>query len=262
VPYNAGARPDRGWHAFSDFSWRLRPNARRMTDSPTSGANLTVAVAVDRAAFRGRVLASLETAGIDCPIVLDSLGPLSPEAVNGGVDATVLRSGTTRMQAFETFAAARTAFAVPIVGIWPEDERREHRRALRTGIDALLLDSQIETALVAVVRAVCLGLACLPRVAPGFAIETLSNREKQVLGMLIMGFTNAEIAQRLYVAESTVKSHLSSAYVKIGVRSRKDAAALILDPDEGLGTAILAISPSRAGGSRDREPSATGADPS
>jgi DNA-binding NarL/FixJ family response regulator len=234
-----------------------------MTDSPTSGVNLTVAVIVDRAAFRGRVQASLETAGIDCPMVLDSLGQLSRQAVNGRVDAIVLRSGATRMQAFETFTAARSAFAdLPIVGIWPDDERREHRRALRTGIDALLLESQIETALGAVVRAVCLGLVCLPRVAPAFAIETLSNREKQVLGMLIMGFTNAEIGQRLYVAESTVKSHLSSAYVKIGVRSRKDAAALILDPDEGLGTGILAISPGRGGRTGDREPSATGADPS
>jgi DNA-binding NarL/FixJ family response regulator len=234
-----------------------------MIDSPISGAKLTVAVIVDRAALRGRVLVSLETAGIDSPIVLDSLGQLSREADDGGVDAIVLRSGATRMQAFDSFAAARAAFAdLPLVGIWPDDERREHRRALRTGIDGLLLESQIETALAVVVRAVCLGLVCLPRVAPGFAIETLSNREKQVLGMLIMGFTNAEIGQRLYVAESTVKSHLSSAYVKIGVRSRKDAAALILDPDEGLGTGILAISRGRAARTGDREPSAAGADSS
>jgi DNA-binding NarL/FixJ family response regulator len=39
-----------------------------------------------------------------------------------------------------------------------------------------------------------------------------------------------------------VKSHLSSAYNKLGVRTRKDAATMILDPAEGLGPGILAIS--------------------
>jgi DNA-binding NarL/FixJ family response regulator len=232
----------------------------RMIDPPTSAADLTVALVVDRAALRGRVRASLEKAGIDCPIVLDSIGQFSREPASPRVDAIVLRSGATRTRALETFAAARAAFTdLTIVGIWPDDERRQDRRALRTGIDALLLESQIETALAPALRATCLGLVCLPRVAPGSATETLSNREKQVLGMLIMGFTNAEIGRRLFVAESTVKSHVSSAYMKIGVRSRKDAAALILDPDEGLGTGILAISPGPARRRGGRELSATGA---
>jgi hypothetical protein len=39
-----------------------------------------------------------------------------------------------------------------------------------------------------------------------------------------------------------VKSHLSSAFSKLGVRSRNEATALILDPENGLGTGILAIS--------------------
>jgi hypothetical protein len=47
-----------------------------------------------------------------------------------------------------------------------------------------------------------------------------------------------------------VKSHLSSAYRKLGAVSRKDAAAMILDPEEGLAEMVL-------GGSRlERDPAA------
>jgi hypothetical protein len=59
--------------------------------------------------------------------------------------------------------------------------------------------------------------------------------------MVVRGFTNAEIARKLFVAESTVKSHLSSAFVKLGVRSRNEATAVILDQSSGLGTGVLAI---------------------
>jgi ATP/maltotriose-dependent transcriptional regulator MalT len=82
------------------------------------------------------------------------------------------------------------------------------------------------------------GQVCVPRehwrqVEPA----ALSAREKQVLGLVVMGCMNSEIAERLFLAESTVKSHLSSVFGKLGVRSRNEAVDLITrrDPKLGLG---------------------------
>ena len=59
--------------------------------------------------------------------------------------------------------------------------------------------------------------------------------------MVVMGFSNPEIAAKLHVSESAVKSHLYSAFGTLGVSTRKEAVALILDPTAGFGTGILAI---------------------
>ena len=69
-----------------------------------------------------------------------------------------------------------------------------------------------------------------------------SFREKQVLELVARGFTNGEIAMQLFLAESTVKSHLSSSFRKLGINSRKEAAAIVLDPENGLGLGLTAVS--------------------
>ena len=65
----------------------------------------------------------------------------------------------------------------------------------------------------------------------------LSPRERRVLQLLSLGFTNRELAERLFVSENTVKTHLKSVYGKIGARNRAEAAvraqALGLSPAEG-----------------------------
>jgi DNA-binding NarL/FixJ family response regulator len=91
-------------------------------------------------------------------------------------------------------------------------------------------------------RAVIAGQICVPReYAAQIEPPSLSTREKQILGLVAMGYMNSEIAQRLFLAESTVKSHLSSAFSKLGVRSRNEAVRLILDPEGGLGLGILGL---------------------
>jgi DNA-binding CsgD family transcriptional regulator len=61
---------------------------------------------------------------------------------------------------------------------------------------------------------------------------TFSHRERQVLTYVSQGLTNAQIADELFLSESTIKSHLSSAFAKFGVRSRREAAALFLELEQ------------------------------
>lgn len=74
----------------------------------------------------------------------------------------------------------------------------------------------------------------------------LSNREKQVLGLVVLGFTNRDIARQLYLAESTIKSHMQSILAKLDVGSQKEAVAAVLDPERGLGLGVLALTRSDA----------------
>ena len=54
--------------------------------------------------------------------------------------------------------------------------------------------------------------------------ETLTERETDVLRLLAQGKANKEIAQALFIGENTVKTHVSSILVKLGVQSRTQAA--------------------------------------
>jgi DNA-binding NarL/FixJ family response regulator len=116
------------------------------------------------------------------------------------------------------------------------------RRALRAGAAGIVFDGALERALVPTVQAVSAGQLAVPlELRSQLAPRALSYREKQILGLVVLGFTNREIADKLYLAESTVKTHLSSAFAKLDAHSRAEAAARILDPEGGYGVGILAI---------------------
>jgi DNA-binding NarL/FixJ family response regulator len=148
-----------------------------------------------------------------------------------------------------------------IVMICADILRWSLRSALAGGVSGVVLEEEMTRTLGPCLQAVRAGQICVPRehwrqIEP----PTLSAREKQILGLVVMGFMNSQIAERLFLAESTVKSHLSSAFSKLGVRSRNEAVSLILDAESGLGMGILGLGGEplgRASGTAQLRPSAT-----
>lgn len=116
------------------------------------------------------------------------------------------------------------------------------RKALDAGVRGLVELGDVEGALASVIDVVRASQVSVPSSrSRELRRQVLTAREKQILGLVVMRMTNAEIAAKLFLAESTVKSHLSSAFAKLGVSSRSEAANLILDPQSGAGLGILTI---------------------
>jgi two-component system, NarL family, response regulator LiaR len=108
-------------------------------------------------------------------------------------------------------------------------------RALRAGATGYVLKNVSAQELAAAIRQTNAGIATLaPEVAevlmramtsppPGAA---LTDREREVLALLAEGLTNAEIAERLVVTLSTVKTHVSSILSKLGASGRTEVVAI------------------------------------
>jgi len=59
-------------------------------------------------------------------------------------------------------------------------------------------------------------------------LSSLNEREKEILGLLGKGLSNAEIARRIYLSEGTVRNYVSSILEKLGVSDRTQAAILAI----------------------------------
>jgi DNA-binding NarL/FixJ family response regulator len=130
----------------------------------------------------------------------------------------------------------------PVVVICRRSDLPQVRGLVAVGVRGIVLEDELDKALEPTVAAVKVGQVCVPgEDARSLAPPVLSIREKQVLGLAAIGLSNREIADRLFLTESTVKSHLSSSFAKLGVRSRHEATDLIVNQAWGIGLGILSI---------------------
>lgn len=130
----------------------------------------------------------------------------------------------------------------PIIVISPPATGTSVRRALDAGADAIVFEPEIETTLAVTALAVASGQSVVPRkLRASIERPAFSHRERQVLALVSRGLTNSEIAESLLLAQSTVKSHLSSAFTKLGIRSRKEVTALLLDPEQAQSVGLIGV---------------------
>jgi DNA-binding NarL/FixJ family response regulator len=146
--------------------------------------------------------------------------------VMDGLEATrriVSSGGTTRIVVLTTYDADDSVFA-----------------ALRAGASGFLLKDALPTELVEAVRVVARGDALLapsvtrrlldrmvaPVVGAPAELRELTDREREVLRLMATALSNAEIAGRLSLSETTVKTHVSAVLRKLGLRDRVQAVVL------------------------------------
>jgi DNA-binding NarL/FixJ family response regulator len=127
----------------------------------------------------------------------------------------------------------RTAPSVRVLVLTTFDTDRDVLPAIEAGATGYLLKDTPRDELLRAVRAAHRGEAVLsPAVAGRLmgqvrtpAEDTLSGREVEVLRLVAAGSTNRETAQKLFISEATVKTHLLHIYAKLGVRDRASAVA-------------------------------------
>lgn len=106
-------------------------------------------------------------------------------------------------------------------------------RALQAGAKGYLLKGMNSDDLIGAIRTVHAGKSRIPaqvaeRLAERLSGPTLTERETDVLRLIVSGNSNKEIAGALFISEATVKTHVNSLLGKLGVTDRTQAATTAL----------------------------------
>jgi two-component system, NarL family, response regulator LiaR len=138
-----------------------------------------------------------------------------------------------------TTRAIRQQFPqVQVIALTSFKEGKLVREALEAGAIGYLLKDVSADELVEAIRAANAGRATLSPEAAQSMVRTtsqphspgldLTDREREVLILMVEGLNNTQIAERLTVSPSTIKSHVSNILAKLGVASRTEAVTLAL----------------------------------
>jgi DNA-binding NarL/FixJ family response regulator len=149
-------------------------------------------------------------------------------------DVTLMDLQMPEMSGIECIIAIRSDFPnarIIVLTTYPGDV--EVLRALKAGARGYLLKGQVNKDLAEVIRAVHSGHKRIPaeiavELAEHTADDDLSSREIEVLRLIAAGNGNKEIANKLLIAEETVKSHVTNILAKLHANDRTHAVTTAL----------------------------------
>ncbi|MBJ7330545.1 MAG: response regulator transcription factor [Solirubrobacteraceae bacterium] len=156
-------------------------------------------------------------------------GPRFSAAVGEACRLTVLdiREPLVALRAArEARRASRSATGVIMIIEPSQTGSRPLLRAVGRTVDAVVTEDRLDECLPIAVAATLAGQTCVPRGLHAGRGVALTHREREVLALVAAGESNAFIAGELYLAESTVKGHVTRIFTKLGVQSRAEAGAL------------------------------------
>lgn len=187
-----------------------------------------------------RIETALAREGLAARITYAGTGGAGVVRLSSTPDVVVVDACRGTRYRSESLTIRRQLPRAQVIAIVADDLSEPLRRALYPVVHGVVLESAIEPTLGLAVRCARLGQLTVPlEHGPGRDAPALSRRERQVLRLVQSGLTNSEIAARLFLSQSTVKGHLTSAFRQLGVRSRDEAVALILNAGGGLRRSVL-----------------------
>jgi DNA-binding NarL/FixJ family response regulator len=132
--------------------------------------------------------------------------------------------------------------APPVVVFGPQLDLPLARDALQAGASGFVHAEMLPDQLVRALAVTAKGELVAPRELLGYVLTNdqsgdlgaLSVRQREILGHVVEGLSNAEIGRRLYLSESTIKQHLRAAYKLLGVSNRTEAAKTMQDHTRGV----------------------------
>jgi DNA-binding NarL/FixJ family response regulator len=187
-------------------------------------SQLLLIIADDHALFRQGLRSLLALEGLEIAAEVEQASGLEAALAANPCDMLLL---DLQMEQWSMDQIANLSRKTAVIVLTANESVETGLTALRLGARAIVHKRFAIESLMTAIRAVAEGLVWMPPAMQaalvgqdGPAAKKLTARESEIVRYVAIGMRNAEVAARLALSESTVKTHLTNIFQKLGIRDR------------------------------------------